>query len=49
MQDLYTEFKKYCRSDNDLHKRLEEQNHNKQQGISKNAQRNNRSQGQQQQ
>jgi hypothetical protein len=26
MQDLYTEFEKYCRSDNDFCKRLEEQN-----------------------
>jgi hypothetical protein len=30
MQDLYSEFEKYCRSDNDLYKRLEEQNQNKQ-------------------
>jgi hypothetical protein len=46
MQDLYAEFEKYCRSDNDLRKRLEEQNQNKQQGNNRNAQRNNRSQGQ---
>jgi hypothetical protein len=47
MQDLYSEFEKYCRSDNDLRKRLEEQNQNKQQGNNRNTQRNNGSQGQQ--
>jgi hypothetical protein len=26
MQDLYNEFEKYCKSDNDLRKRLDEQN-----------------------
>ena len=26
MQELYHEFEKYCKSDNDFHKRLEEQN-----------------------
>jgi hypothetical protein len=30
MQDLYLEFETYCRLDNDLLKRLEEQNQNKQ-------------------
>jgi hypothetical protein len=30
MQDLYLEFEKYCRLDNDLLKRLEEQDQNKQ-------------------
>jgi len=29
IQELYTEFEKYCRSDNDLRRRLEEQNQNK--------------------
>jgi hypothetical protein len=49
MQELYNEFEKYCKSDNDLRKRLEEQNQNKQQGNNRNTQRNNASQGQQQQ
>ena len=26
IKDLYSEFEKYCRSDNDLRRRLEEQN-----------------------
>ena len=30
IEDLYSEFEKYCRSDNDLHRRLEEQNQNQQ-------------------
>jgi hypothetical protein len=30
MQNLYSKIEKYFRSDNDLHKRLEEQNQNKQ-------------------
>jgi uncharacterized short protein YbdD (DUF466 family) len=30
IQELYTEFEKYCRSDNDLRRRLEDQNQNKQ-------------------
>jgi hypothetical protein len=47
MQDLYAKFKKYCRSDTDLRKRLEEQNQNKQQGNNRNTQRNHGSQGQQ--
>ena len=43
---LYTKFEKYCRPDNDLRKRLEEQNQNKQyQGSRRNIQRGNRSQG----
>jgi uncharacterized short protein YbdD (DUF466 family) len=46
IQELYNQFEKYCKSDNDLHKRLEEQNQNKQQGNNKNTQRNNASQGQ---
>jgi hypothetical protein len=29
IEELYGEFEKYCRSDNDLCKRLEEQNQNK--------------------
>ena len=38
IQGLYTEFEKYCRSDNDLRRRLEEQNKSKQyQGRSRNA------------
>jgi hypothetical protein len=46
IEELYSEFEKYCRSDNDLHRRLEEQNQNKQyQGSSRKAQRGNRSQG----
>ena len=28
--DLYSEFEKYCKSDNDLRRRLEEQNQSKQ-------------------
>jgi hypothetical protein len=47
MEKLYSESEKYCRSDNDLRRRLEEQNQNKQyQGSNRNAQRSNRSQGQ---
>jgi hypothetical protein len=49
MQELYNELEKYCKSDNDLRKRLEEQNQNKQQENNKNTQRNNASQGQHQQ
>ena len=30
IEDLYNEFEKYCRSDNDLRRRLEEQNQSKQ-------------------
>jgi len=30
IEELYREFEKYCRSDNDLRRRLEEQNQNKQ-------------------
>jgi hypothetical protein len=37
MQDLYSKFEKYCKSDNDLRKRLEEQNQNKQQANNKNT------------
>jgi hypothetical protein len=39
MQELYNQFEKYCKSDNDLRKRLEEQNQNKQQGNNRNTQR----------
>ena len=47
IKDLYSEFEKYCKSDNDLRRRLEEQNQSKQfQESSRNAQRGNRSQGQ---
>ena len=47
IEELYNEFEKYCRSDNDLCRRLEEQNKSKQfQGNCRNAQRGNRSQGQ---
>jgi hypothetical protein len=46
IEELYNKFEKYCMSDNDLRRRLEEQNQNKQyQGSSRNAQRGNRSQG----
>ncbi|XP_066341333.1 uncharacterized protein [Miscanthus floridulus] len=38
IQQLYDEFEKYCRSDNDLRKRLEEQGQNRQQNNSKNSQ-----------
>ena len=38
IQQLYDEFEKYCRSDNDLRKRLEEQGQNRQQSSSKNSQ-----------
>jgi hypothetical protein len=39
MQELYNQFEKYYKSDNDLRKRLEEQNQNKQQGNNRNTQR----------
>ena len=46
LEELYREFEKYCRSDNDLRRRLEEQNQNKQyQGSGRNAKRGNKSQG----
>ena len=49
IKELYREFEKYCRLDNDLQRRLEEQNQNKQyQGSGRNTQRGNRSQGQSQ-
>jgi len=49
IEELYNEFEKYCRSHNDLRKRLEKQNQNMQyQGNNRNAQRGNRSQGQSQ-
>ena len=49
IEELYNEFEKYCRSDNDLRGRIEEQNQSKQyQGSNRNAQRGNRSQGQSQ-
>jgi hypothetical protein len=35
MQQLYAEFEKYYRSDDDYRKRLEEQNQGKQQGSSR--------------
>ncbi|XP_066333769.1 uncharacterized protein [Miscanthus floridulus] len=38
IQQLYDKFEKYCRSDNDLQKRLEEQGQNRQQNNSKNSQ-----------
>ena len=42
IEDLYSEFEKYCRSDNDLHRRIEEQNQNKQfQGSGRNTQKRN--------
>jgi len=47
IQELYIEFEKYCRSDNDLRRRLKEQNQNKQYQTSGiNVQKGNRSQGQ---
>ena len=49
IQELYIEFEKYCRSDNDLRKRLEEQNQSKQnQGNNRNTQRGSRGQSQSQ-
>jgi hypothetical protein len=49
IEELYNEFEKYCWSDNDLRRKLEEQNQNKQyQGSSKNAQWGNKNQGQSQ-
>jgi uncharacterized short protein YbdD (DUF466 family) len=46
IEELYREFEKYCRSDNDLQRRLEEQNQSKQyQGNNRSTQRGNRSQG----
>jgi hypothetical protein len=45
IEESYREFEKYCRSDNDLHRRLEDQNQSKQyQGNNRNTQRGNRSQ-----
>ena len=38
IQQLYDEFEKYCRLDNDLRKRLEEQGQNRQQNNNKNSQ-----------
>jgi hypothetical protein len=46
MQELHNVLEKYCKSDNDLCKILEEQNQSKQQGNNRNTQRNNASQGQ---
>jgi hypothetical protein len=47
IQELYTEFEKYRRSNNDLRRTLEEQNQNKQyQTSGRNVQRGNRSEGQ---
>ena len=47
IEELYRECEKYCKSDNDLRRRLEEQNQNKQyQGSGRNPQRGNKSQGQ---
>jgi hypothetical protein len=48
IQQLYSEFEKYCKSDDDCHKRLEEQNQGRQYG-GRNGQRNGNGQGQQQQ
>jgi hypothetical protein len=49
IEDLYNEFEMYYRSNNDLHRRLEEQNQSKQfQSSNKNTQKSNRSQGQSQ-
>ena len=44
MHELYHEFEKYCKSDNDFRKRLEEQNSQKKQGNDKNSQKKNLSQ-----
>ena len=42
IEDLYSEFEKYCRSDNDLRRTIEEQNQNKQfQGSGRNTQKRN--------
>jgi hypothetical protein len=47
IEELYTEFEKYCRLDNDLCRRLEEQIQSKQyHENNRNAQRGNRNQGQ---
>jgi len=49
IKELYSEFEKYCKSDNDLCRRLEEQNLNKQYPRNnRKGQRGNRSQGQSQ-
>jgi len=37
MHELYHEFEKYCKSDNDFRKRLEEQNSQKKQGNDRNS------------
>jgi len=44
MHELYHEFEKYCKSDNDFRKRLEEQNSQKKQGNDRNSQKKNLSQ-----
>jgi len=41
MHELYHEFKKYCKSDNDFHKRLEEQNLQRKQANDRNSKKNN--------
>ena len=47
IEELYREFEKYCRSDNDLCRRLEEQNQSKQyQGNKRNIERGSRGQSQ---
>ena len=47
IEELYSEFEKYCMPDNDLRRRLEEQNQNKQyQGSNRNAERGNGSRSQ---
>jgi hypothetical protein len=49
IEELYREFEKYCRSDNDLRRRLEELNQSRQyQGNNRSTQRGNRNQGQSQ-
>jgi hypothetical protein len=47
MQQLYSKLEKYCKSDDDYRKRLEEQNQGRQHG-GRNRQRNSNGQGQQQ-
>jgi len=44
MHELYHEFVKYCKSDSDFHKTLEEQNSQKRQVNDRNSQKNNLSQ-----
>ena len=49
MHELYNEFEKYCRSDNDYRKRMEDQNSQKKQSNDRNSQKKNLSRDERQQ